>query len=297
MGVLVAQDTRVVVQGITGKQGSYHTKLMLDYGVKIVAGVTPGKGGQQVCGVPVFDTVNEVLAQYELDISLIMVPPPFVLNAATEAIENRIETVIIITEHVPVHDTMKIKALADKNRVRLVGPNTIGIITPGVSKVGIMATFLYGDGGHVAIASRSGTLSHETASNLNYRGIGISSVIGVGGDPIVGTGFVDALKLYRDDCQTKAVVLLGEIGGSREEEAAQYLQKEGYNKPVFAFIAGRHAPLGKKMGHAGAIIEKGVGSAQTKVTELIEAGVTVAKTLEELVSKIESWKNDFRPRS
>jgi succinyl-CoA synthetase alpha subunit len=290
----IAEDTRVIIQGITGSQGSYHAKIMCDDGVKVAAGVTTGKGGQIVHGIPVYDTVKEAMTHHKVDMSLIMVPPSNLLQAAIEAIENHVETLVIITEHVPVHDTMKIKALADRHGVRLVGPNSPGLITPGRSKVGIMPAFLYGEGGNIAIVSRSGTLSHETASNLTFRGLGISSVIGVGGDPIVGLNFVDALKSYLKDPNTEAVILLGEIGGRLEEEAAQYLKSNAYPKPVFAFIAGRHAPRGKKMGHAGAIIEGETGSAVVKIAQLAEAGVTVAESLEALVSEVEAWHRDSK---
>jgi succinyl-CoA synthetase alpha subunit len=283
----VSEDTRVIIQGITGSQGSYHAKIMCDEGVKVAAGVTTGKGGQMVYGIPVYDTVKEAMTRHRVDMSMIMVPPSNLLQAAIEAIENHVQTLVIITEHVPVHDTMKIKALAEKQGVRLVGPNSPGLITPGRSKVGIMPAFLYGEGGNLAIVSRSGTLCHETASNLTLRGLGISSVIGVGGDPIVGLNFVDALKVYLKDSQTEAVILLGEIGGTLEDEAASYLKLNVYPKPVFAFIAGRHAPKGKKMGHAGAIIQGETGSAAAKIAQLAEAGVTVAESLEELVSKVE----------
>jgi succinyl-CoA synthetase alpha subunit len=283
----VSEDTRVIIQGITGSQGSYHAKIMCDEGVKVAAGVTTGKGGQMVYGIPVYDTVKEAMTHHRVDMSMIMVPPSNLLQAAIEAIENHVQTLVIITEHVPVHDTMKIKALAEKQGVRLVGPNSPGLITPGRSKVGIMPAFLYGEGGNLAIVSRSGTLCHETASNLTLRGLGISSVIGVGGDPIVGLNFVDALKVYLKDSQTEAVILLGEIGGTLEDEAASYLKLNAYPKPVFAFIAGRHAPKGKKMGHAGAIIQGETGSAAAKIAQLAEAGVTVAESLEELVSKVE----------
>lgn len=293
----VSEDTRVIIQGITGSQGSYHAKIMCEDGVKVAAGVTTGKGGQMVYGIPVYDTVREAMTHHRVDMSMIMVPSSNLLQAAIEAIENLVQTLVIITEHVPVHDTMKIKALADRQGVRLVGPNSPGLITPGRSKVGIMPAFLYGEGGNLAIVSRSGTLCHETASSLTFRGLGISSVIGVGGDPIVGLNFVDALKSYLKDSQTEAVILLGEIGGRLEEEAAHYLKLNGYPKPVFAFIAGRYAPKGKKMGHAGAIIQGETGSAAGKIAQLAEAGVTVAESLEALVSKVETWHRDRKNES
>jgi succinyl-CoA synthetase alpha subunit len=288
----VSEDTRVIIQGITGSQGSYHAKIMREDGVKVVAGVTPGKGGQRVHGIPVYDTLKEAMTYHRVDVSMIMVPPSNLLQAGIEAVENLVQTLVIITEHVPVHDTMKIKALADRQGLRLVGPNSPGLITPGRCKVGIMPAFLYGEGGTLAIVSRSGTLCHETASNLTFRGLGISSVIGVGGDPIVGLNFVDALKSYLEDVQTEAVILLGEIGGMLEQEAAHYLKLNAYPKPVFAFIAGRHAPRGKKMGHAGAIIQGETGSAAAKIAQLVDAGVRVAESLEALVSEVETWHRD-----
>jgi len=295
MSIIIDENTHIIVQGITGTQGSYHTKKMLEYGVKIVAGITPGRGGNEVHGVPVYDTVHEAASQHKIDFSMIMVPAPFVLGAAVEAINNKVPTVLILTEHVPVHDTMRIKALAEKNGVRVIGPNTMGIIAPGKTKAGVMPVFLYGDGGKVAIVSRSGTLCHESASNLTYRGIGVSMVMGIGGDPIIGTSFVDVLKLLKDDLETEAIVLIGEIGGSREEDAAEYLQSIDYGKQVFAFIAGRYSPPGRKMGHAGAIIEKGVGTAGAKLQRLAEAGVTVTGSIEDLIQKVEDWYKSEYP--
>lgn len=291
MSIIIDENTHIIIQGITGTQGSYHTKKMLEYGVKIVAGVTPGKGNNEVHGVPVYDTVSKAVSLYKVDFSMIMVPAPFVLGAAVEAIENKIPTILILTEHVPVHDTMVIKALAEKNGVRVIGPNTMGIIAPGKTKAGVMPVFLYGEGGKVAIVSRSGTLCHESASNLTYHGIGVSLVLGIGGDPIIGTSFVDALKLLKDDPDTEAVVLIGEIGGSREEEAAEYLKSVDYGKQVFAFIAGRYSPPGRKMGHAGAIIEKGVGTASSKLEKLAAAGVIVTGSIEDLIEKVGDWQN------
>jgi len=296
MSIIIDENTHIILQGITGTQGSYHAKKMLDYGVKMVAGVTPGKGGIKVHGIPVYDTVREAVSKHKVDFSMIMVPAPFVLGAAVEAIENKVPTILILTEHVPVHDTMLIKALAEKNGVRIIGPNTMGIIAPGKTKAGVMPVFLYGEGGKVAIVSRSGTLCHESASNLTYRGIGVSMVMGIGGDPIIGTSFVDALKLLKDDPETEAVVLIGEIGGSREEAAAEYLQSVDYGKKVFAFIAGRYSPPGRKMGHAGAIIEKGVGTASSKLAKLADAGVTITGSIEDLIEKVEDWHNSRYPK-
>ncbi|CEP66803.1 Succinyl-CoA ligase, alpha subunit [Moorella glycerini] len=288
MAILLEADSRVIIQGITGNQGAYHARLIKEYGTRIVAGVTPGRGGEEVHGIPVFDTVKEAreIAGH-LDASMILVPPRAVKDAAVEAIENDIPIIVIITEHVPVHDTMYLRALARQRGVRLVGPNTIGIISPGKSKLGIMASFLYPPG-HIGMMSRSGTLSHETASNLMYRGRGLSTVVGIGGDPVVGTDFVDLLPLFAADPETEAVIMIGEIGGNKEERAAEYLHSSSYPKPVFAYIAGQTAPPGKQMGHAGAIIEGQTGRADTKAAVLAAAGVRVANSLEELADMVSS---------
>lgn len=290
MGLIINKDIQVIVQGGTGKQGSYHVKAMKEYGTKVVAGVTPGKGGTQVEGLPVYDTVREAKDRHRIDASLIMVPAPFVLGAAIEAIDTGVPLIVIVTEHIPVKDTMKIKALAQKKGCRLLGPNTIGVINCREKvKIGIMPGFLYGSG-KIGLISRSGTLSHETASNLMFRGLGVSTVIGIGGDQIIGTDFVDALKDFKEDQDTEAVVMLGEIGGNREEKAAEYLQGCDYGKPVFCFIAGRNAPPGKKMGHAGAIIQGSAGTVQSKEEQLRQAGVRIAVSLEDLVESVAGWR-------
>lgn len=290
MGLIINKDTHVIVQGGTGKQGSYHVKAMLEYGTKVVAGVTPGKGGTQVGGIPVYDTVREAKKKHKIDASLIMVPALFVLSAAVEAIDAGVPLIVIVTEHIPVKDTMKIKALAQEKGCRLLGPNTIGVINCREKvKIGIMPGFLYGSG-KIGLISRSGTLSHETASNLMFKGLGVSTVIGIGGDQIIGTDFVDALKELKDDRDSEAVVMLGEIGGNREEKAAEYLQSCDYGKPVFCFIAGRNAPPGKKMGHAGAIIQGSAGTVQSKEDKLRQAGVQVALSLEDLVESVAGWR-------
>lgn len=294
MCLLINKETRVMVQGGTGKQGSYHVKAMQEYGTNIVACVTPGKGGNFVHDVPIYDTVKEAMEEHQVQASLIMVPAAFVLSAALEAIDQGVKLVVIITEHIPVQDTMKIKALADQRGCTLVGPNTIGIINcREKAKIGIMPGFLYGEG-NVALISRSGTLSHETASNLRFKDIGLSTVIGIGGDPIIGTDFVAALKQLKNDPHTEAVAMLGEIGGNREELAAEYLKNNDFGKPVFSFIAGRNAPPGKKMGHAGAIIQGKVGTAQDKESQLEQAGVNVATSLENLVDLIVQWNHSQR---
>lgn len=286
MAILLRAESKVIIQNITGKQGAYHAPLIKEYGTKIVGGVTPGRGGETIHGLPVYDSIKEAQeAHGQIDASMILVPPFAVKDAAIEALENGIPLVIIITEHVPVHDTMYLKALARRRGARLIGPNTIGVISPGQSKLGIMASVLYPPGS-VGVISRSGTLSHETASNLKYRGLGLSTVVGIGGDPVSGTEFADLLPLFAKDEATKAVVLIGEIGGTKEERAAEYLKNNDYPKPVFAYIAGRTAPPGKQMGHAGAIIEGHSGRVDGKAAALSSAGVKVAQSLEDLAEMI-----------
>lgn len=282
LSVLVDEKTRVLIQGITGKQGSYHTRRMLEYKMNVVAGVSPGKKGNRVSGVPVYNCVAEAVDSHRIDASLVMVPPPFVLEAASQAINSRIPLVVIITEHVPVHDTMRIRDLAISKNVMVVGPNTIGVISPGKGKVGIMPGYIYSRG-NVGVISRSGTLTHEISSNLTFRGIGQSSCIGIGGDIVSGIGFVEALELFRNDPETEVVVLIGEIGGVGEEVAAKFISETCYPKPVVAFIAGLSAPEGKKMGHAGAIVGKNYGSAESKIETFRSSGVDVADTLDDIL--------------
>ena len=285
MAILVDRNTRVIIQGATGKQGQYHTFKMLEYSVRVVGGISPGKGGTQVHGVPIFDTVGQAKKASAIDASMIVVPPSGVLAAALDAIDNQIPLIVIITEFVPFHDTLKIRASALRNGIRLVGPNTIGAISPGKSKVGIMPGFIYGEG-HVGIISRSGTLTHEIASNLTYKGIGQSTCVCIGGDMVKGMDFVDCLKLFREDQETEKVILIGEIGGAGEELAASYIQEQGYPKKVISFIAGATAPPEKKMGHAGAIISQGFGTAASKIKKLESAGVTVVKGLDALIEEV-----------
>lgn len=285
MAILVDKNTRVLVQGATGRQGAYHTLKMLEYDVAVAGGVSPGKGGQQVHGVPIFDTVAQAKKNADVNAAMILVPPAGVLTAAMEAIENRIELIVVVTEFVPFHDTLKIRAAAAAQNVRVIGPNTVGIISPGKSKVGIMPGFIYSQG-NVGMISRSGTLTHEIASNLTYRKMGQSTCICIGGDAVKGTDFVDALKLFRSDPETETVVMAGEIGGAGEEMAAEYIRKEGYPKRVIAFVAGATAPPEKRMGHAGAIISGGFGSAQSKLSLFERAGVMVARGLDEILEKI-----------
>lgn len=284
MTILVNENTRAIIQGITGRIGSVQTRLMLNYGTKVVAGVTPRKGGQIVEGVPVYDTVSEALKEHSADSSVIFVPATFAKDAAFEAINAGLKLLVIITEHIPVHDTMKIKAMAERHGVTVLGPNTPGIISPGKTKLGIMPGNLYTPG-RVGIAARSATLSYEIAGNLTEAGIGQTTCLGIGGDMVTGVTFIDVLKLFEADQDTKALVMVGEIGRTVEEEAAEFI-KEHVSKSVVAYIGGRYAPLGKRMGHAGAIIEHGRGTAETKVAALREAGVKVIECPMEVVSAI-----------
>jgi succinyl-CoA synthetase alpha subunit len=282
--ILVNENTRVIIQGITGRIGSAQTRLMLDYGTRVVAGVTPGKGGQTVEGVPVYSTVSEALREHPADSSVIFVPATSAKDAAFEAINAGLKLLVIITEHIPVHDTMKIKAMAERHGVTVLGPNTPGVISPGKTKLGIMPGNLYMPG-QVGIAARSATLSYEIAGNLTEAGIGQTTCLGIGGDMVTGVTFVDVLKMFEADQDTKALVIVGEIGRTVEEEAAEFIKKH-VSKPVVAYIGGRYAPLGKRMGHAGAIIEHGRGTAETKVAALREAGVKVIECPMEVVSAI-----------
>jgi len=276
MGILVDEDTEVIVQGITGQQGIFHTEYMKEYGTNIVAGVTPGKGGKEVKGVPVFNTIESAKEKVGGNASIIFVPAPFAKDAAFEAVEAGMDPVVIITENIPVQDSAKIMRLAEMNDTTVIGPNTPGIISPGKSKVGIMPNHIFEEG-NIGLVSRSGTLTYEIVNTITEKGYGQSTAFGLGGDPIVGLDFIDALELYEEDSETDAVIMIGEIGGSAEENAAKYIKK-GYDKPIVAYIAGRTAPEGKRMGHAGAIVsEGGTGTAQSKIDALEDAGVSVAK--------------------
>ncbi len=278
MSILVNKNTKVIVQGITGRSGRFHTEHCADYGTQIVAGAVPGRGGTDVNGIPVFDTVAEGVAETGADTSLIFVPARF--NAADsimEAADAGIELIICISEHIPVLDMVKAKAFLHGKQTRLIGPNCPGIITPGECKIGVMPAFAYSPG-NVGIVSRSGTLTYEAAYQLKQLGIGQSTCVGIGGDPVIGTSFVDVLKLFEEDNETHAVVLIGEIGGTAEEKAAQFVKNE-MTKPVVGFIAGQTAPPGKRMGHAGAIISGGQGTAADKIKSLKDAGIAVADDL------------------
>ncbi len=281
MGILVNSETQVLVQGITGGQGSFHTQLMLDYGTKVVAGTSPGKGGTAVHGVPVYDSVDEALVQHAVDASIIFVPAPLAADAAIEALENEIKIVVVITEHVPVKDAIALMDYARQADAAVIGPNTPGIITPGNCKVGILPAAEFASG-NIGVVSRSGTLTYEIAAGLTKAGLGQSTCVGVGGDPVTGLNFVDVLKLFRDDPVTKSVALIGEIGGNIEEYTAEYLAKEHYPKPVVAFVAGRSAPEGRRMGHAGAIVTGASGTAISKIDAFEAAGVQVAEKPSEM---------------
>jgi succinyl-CoA synthetase alpha subunit len=275
MGIIVDENTRVLVQGITGTQGSLHTRLMLKYGTNIVAGVTPGKGGTEVQGVPVYDTVKEARENHSPNASIIFVPAPFAADAAFEAVDGGIQTVVMITEHVPIKDTVALIAHARQANATVIGPNTPGIIAPERCKLGIMPEHVFKPG-NVGVASRSGTLTYEVAASLTKNHLGQSTCVGVGGDPVTGLNFIDVLELFKEDSQTEAVVLIGEIGGNIEELTAEYLSR-GYPKPVVAYVAGRSAPPEKRMGHAGAIVMGMSGTAENKIKAFEDAGVHVAE--------------------
>ena len=274
MAIIVDENTNVLVQGITGKQGLFHTQQMLAYGTKVVAGTSPGKGGTTVEGIPVYDTVRAACEEQRIDASVIFIPAAAAKEAALEALEAGIEVVVVVTEHIPVHDEMAVVAYAKRAGATVIGPNTFGIVSSGKCKMGIPPN-QYFVPGPVGVVARSGTLSYEIVGNLTANGIGQSTVVGMGGDRVVGLTFVDVLKQFEQDPETKAVVLIGEIGGNAEEEAALYIKE--MTKPVVAYIAGKSAPPGKRMGHAGAIIERGKGTYQGKVNALIEAGAKVAE--------------------
>ena len=280
MSVLVDKKTRVVVQGMTGREGSFHAGQMLEYGTKVVAGVTPGKGGMKHLGVPVFDTVEQAVRATGANASVVFVPPAFAADAVLEAADAGLPLVVCITEGIPTLDMVKVSAVLAARGTRLIGPNCPGIISPGQCKIGIMPGFIH-QRGPVGLVSRSGTLTYEAVAQLTALGLGQSTCIGIGGDPIIGTSFTDAVRLFNDDAETKAIVLIGEIGGTAEEQAAAYIKKN-VRKPVVGFIAGRTAPPGRRMGHAGAIIAGGAGTAKQKIAALRKAGVTVAESPAEI---------------
>ena len=284
MSILIDRKTKVVVQGITGRDGAFHTRQMLDYGTKIVAGVTPGKGGQKAEGVPVFNSVAEAVEATGANTSVIYVPSKFAVDAIYEAEGAGLDLVVCVSEGIPAMDMLQVYNYLKTTKTRLVGPNTPGLITPGVTKVGIMPGQIHKKGS-VGVVSRSGTLTYEVVYHLTLKGIGQSTCLGIGGDQIVGTGFIDALTLFEKDSQTRAVVLIGEIGGTDEEEAAAFIKKK-MTKPVVAFVAGRTAPPGKRMGHAGAIIAGGSGTAVEKIAAFEKAKIKVAETPAEVATLV-----------
>jgi len=279
MAILIDSNTKVIVQGITGNQGSFHTKLMKEYGTNIVAGVTPGKKGQKIEGIPVFDSVKEALEHEKASISIIFVPAKFAKSAALEALENDLD-VVVITENIPVHDSLDIMAFAEKKKRFVVGPNCPGVISPGKSKLGIMPDHIFKEG-KIGVVSRSGTLTYEIVNELTRNKLGQSTVVGIGGDPVIGLSFIDCLKRFEKDDDTDAVIIIGEIGGNMEEKTAEFLKD--YSKPVVAYIAGRTAPEGKRMGHAGAIIQGNAGTAEHKIKAFSDSGIKVAEIPSEII--------------
>jgi succinyl-CoA synthetase alpha subunit len=278
MSILVNSQTRVVVQGITGKEGQFHAQQCIEYGTQVVAGVTPGKGGQLMDGVPVFNTVQEAKEKTGATASMILVPPPFAADAILEAVDAEVDLVVCITEGIPVLDMLKVKNYLAQKDTRLIGPNCPGIITPGECKIGIMPGAIHKQGGPVGVVSRSGTLTYEVVHQLTGVGLGQTTCIGIGGDPVNGTGFLDCLRAFNDDPDTEAVVMVGEIGGNAEEQAASWIQ-ENMTKPVVGFIAGITAPPGRRMGHAGAIVSGGQGTAEAKIAAMKECSIHVCDDL------------------
>ena len=284
MSILVNKDTRVIVQGFTGSQATLHSEQAIEYGTNIVGGITPGKGGQSHLGKPVFDTMNEAMEIVQPNASLIFVPAPFCKDSILEAAEAGIELIVCITEGVPTLDMLDVKKRVDELGITLIGPNCPGLITPGEAKLGIMPASIHKKGS-IGIISRSGTLTYEAVKQTTDLGFGQSSCVGIGGDPIPGSSFIDILKLFENDSQTEAIVMVGEIGGTAEENAAEFI-KSNVSKPVISYIAGQTAPAGKRMGHAGAIISGGKGTAADKISKLKECGIHVADNLTEIGSTV-----------
>ena len=276
MSIWLDSNSKIVVQGITGKNGQFHTEQMLDYGSKVIGGVTPGKGGQETLGLPIWDTMSEAV-DAGADVSCVFVPPPFAADAIMEAADSGVDLVVGITEGIPALDMVKVKKYLNSKDTRLIGPNCPGIITPGESKVGIMPGHIHRRG-NVGVISRSGTLTYEAVNQVTEKGLGQSTCIGIGGDPINGTNFIDCLELFLRDNDTHSIVMIGEIGGSAEEEAAEFLKKSKIKKPTVGFVAGLTAPPGRRMGHAGAIISGGKGGAEDKIEFMKSAGITISKS-------------------
>nr|MDO8099853.1 succinate--CoA ligase subunit alpha [Candidatus Njordarchaeota archaeon] len=285
MAILVSKETKAIVQGITGRQGVFHTKLMLEYGTKIVAGSTPGRGGETIEGIPVYDSVREALDEHDANASIIFVPAPSAKDAALEAMDAKLNPIVIITEGIPLHDELVIARVASEKRTKIIGPNTPGVITPSECKLGIMPGHVF-KRGNVGIISRSGTLTYEIAANLTKSGIGQSTCLGIGGDPVTGMDFTEVMEMFKDDDETKSVAIIGEIGGDAEERTAKYISETKFKKQVVAFIAGKTAPSGKRMGHAGAIITGSSGTAESKINALRDAGVGVASKPSEVAELI-----------
>jgi succinyl-CoA synthetase alpha subunit len=286
MSILINEKTKVIVQGITGSEGTFHTKQMIEYGTNVVGGVTPGKGGQLFQEkIPIFNTVTDAVEKTGATASTIFVPPPFAADAILEAVAAGIKVIVCITEGIPAMDMLKVYNFIKDKDIHLIGPNCPGVISPGKAKMGIMPGFIHKEG-RVGVISRSGTLTYEAVGQLTTRGIGQSTCLGIGGDPIIGTRFIDALKLFKEDQDTDAVVLIGEIGGTAEEEAAEWI-KQNFDKPVVSFIAGQTAPPGRRMGHAGAIISGGKGTAAEKMKALEDAGIHVCKSPADIGKTVE----------
>lgn len=286
MAIWVGRETRVLVQGLTGREGSFHARLCREYGTRIVAGVTPGKGGSDHEGIPVYNTVMEAVTNEGADTALVFVPPRFAADAILEGVDAGLDLVVCITEGIPVSDMLRVAGVLRRSGTRLIGPNCPGIISPGKCKVGIMPGHIHREG-RVGVISRSGTLTYEAVAQLTSRGLGQSTCIGIGGDPIVGTGFIEALEAFQNDEETDAVVLIGEIGGTAEEEAAEFVLRK-MSKPVVGFVAGRTAPPGRRMGHAGAIISQGQGTAAEKMARMRECGIHVVESPAEIGAAVVS---------